>query len=202
MTWVGVAGFEPAASSSRTKEQAQVTDAIKALTCRFTYHYVPVSISVLQDHGARVAHVLRCRHLFAPHPGRRCKPRSTLFSRHRGQRCRPPVRVPKLAFPMLLAVFLAVGCGVSDIGSSPPSPRMPPPAYGKSVPSSSPYVPYRPDSEASVNQPTGVSTFTTDSGITSAVLMLTLLGMWHIGPALGGCFVDWVRIRRARRARS
>jgi hypothetical protein len=56
VTWVGVAGFEPAASSSRTKPTPQRTDTDTALACGNTFHYDPRHATIRQCSDARVTH--------------------------------------------------------------------------------------------------------------------------------------------------
>jgi hypothetical protein len=59
VTWVGVAGFEPAASSSRTRADMQIRRTASRLTCSFIFQYPsapPTAIRALDaclTHGGR-----------------------------------------------------------------------------------------------------------------------------------------------------
>jgi hypothetical protein len=55
-TWVGVAGFEPAASSSRTKEMPLLTDADSSLNCQNIPTYDQIGPLSRTAPGARMAH--------------------------------------------------------------------------------------------------------------------------------------------------
>src|SRR5262245_62638075 len=68
---VGVAGFEPAASSSRTKASRQASAAALPLTCELIPQDPPASPRAIQARGARVAHGLA---LYHPHATARDRP--------------------------------------------------------------------------------------------------------------------------------
>ena len=56
VSWVGVAGFEPAASSSRTKADLQAVTSATLLTCAGTLHDAPASPIIIASADARLTH--------------------------------------------------------------------------------------------------------------------------------------------------